>query len=99
MSNRMRVLVNDTLITVNARHLIITRNMLSQKSRGAIIYKSCLQASFKIDVRLKKQTTFFPFYLFLITLTALQTILGRGDRVITSQLSFSFDRKVAINIF
>ena len=60
MSNRMRVLVNDTLITVNTRHLIITRNTLSQKSREAIIYnKSCLQASFKIDVRLIKNKQYF----------------------------------------
>ena len=89
------------MITVNTRHLIVTRNMLSQNSREAIMFnKSCLQASFKIDVRLiKKQTTFFPFYLFLITLTAPQTIFGRGDRAITPQLSFSFDRKGAINSF
>ena len=96
----MRVLVNDTLITVNTRHLIITRNTLSQKSREAIIYnKSCLQVSFRIDVRLIKTNDIFPFYLFLITLTALQTIFGLGDRAITSQLSFSFDQKGVINSF
>lgn len=53
MSNRTWVRVNDALIIVNSRHT------LSQKSREAIMYnKSCLQASFKIEVRLK-------FYVFL----------------------------------
>ena len=60
MSHRTWVLVNDTLITVNNRHLIITRNALSQKSRDAIIYnKSCLQVSLRIDVRLIKNKRHF----------------------------------------
>ena len=61
--------MKDTLITVNNRHFIITRNTLSQKSREAIIYnKSCLQASFKIDVRLIKTNNIFsilPFFDYL----------------------------------
>ena len=65
MSHRTWVLVKDTLITVNNRHLIITRNTLSQKSREAIIYnKSCLQASFKIDVRLIKSKQYFFHFTF-----------------------------------
>ena len=57
--------MNDTLITVNNRHLIITRNALSQKFRDAIIYnKSCLQASFKIDVRLIKTNDIFSILTF-----------------------------------
>ena len=69
LTNRTWVLVNDTLITVNTIHLIITRNTLSQKSREPIIYnKSCLQASFKIDVRLIKTNDIFsilPFFDYL----------------------------------
>ena len=58
MSNRTWVLVNET-----------PRNTLSQKSREAVIYnKSCLQASFKIDVRLIKTNDIFsilPFFDYL----------------------------------
>ena len=57
--------MNDTLITVNNRHLIITRNALSQKSRDAMIYnKSCLQVSLRIDVRLIKNKQYFFHFTF-----------------------------------